>query len=98
MRRVSKKRAEQLQTYRVLREEYLAEHPYCESPLDCGQGATEIQHRRGRRGERLLDVAWWAASCHDCNQAAETDTGWALATGWLVPIEGEPLSQYRRPA
>ena len=89
MRAVSKKRAKQLRVYSVLRREFLAEHPLCESPANCGQPATEIQHRRGRRGVRLLDVAWWAASCHDCNTRAETDTGWALATGWLIRIEGE---------
>lgn len=89
MRAVSKKRAQQLREYSKLRVPFLAAHPSCESPLDCGQPSTEIQHRRGRRGLRLLDVEWWSASCSPCNQLAETDTGWALATGWLVRIEGD---------
>lgn len=86
---VSKKRQRENRTYAELRRDYLEQHPMCESPALCGQPATEIQHRRGRFGARLLDVSWWAASCRSCNERAETDTGWALATGWLVRIEGD---------
>jgi hypothetical protein len=74
----------------TVRSLYLSAHPQCEFPGDggCRQQATEIQHRRGRRGDRLLDVGWWAASCHDHNMWAEEHTGEALACGWLVRIEG----------
>lgn len=87
MRPVSRKRAGQLRAYSKLRAVFLAEHPRCGFPLGCGLPSTEVQHMRGRRGERLNDTAWWAASCHDHNQWAETNTGEALAIGWLVPIE-----------
>lgn len=87
LRRRSPKRARQEREYARLRAAFLAGHPYCESPLDCGQAATEIQHRRGRRGARLIDVDWWAASCRACNEWAETNTGEALASGWLIRIE-----------
>lgn len=89
MRAVSKKRAAQMREYMKLRGPFLAARPWCESPWDCGQPSTEVQHRRGRRGERLLDVEWWAASCRDCNDRAETETGEALRLGWLVRIEGD---------
>lgn len=92
IRRVSPRRARQERAYTPLRAAFLEANPRCQSPLNCGQPATEVQHRRGRQGERLLDVAWWAASCHDCNQAAETNTGWAYATGWLVRIESADVS------
>jgi hypothetical protein len=85
---MSAKRAQQMRVYRGLRAVYLADHPYCEFPLGCGAQATEIQHRRGRSGNRLIDVTWWSASCHVHNQWAEEHTGEALACGWLVPIEG----------
>lgn len=85
---VSGKRQRQNGEYRRLRAAFLAVHPVCEHPDGCPNRATEIQHRRGRRGERLLDVTWWAASCHSCNQDAETATGAALDCGWLVRIEG----------
>jgi len=79
--------------YRHRRVLFLTARPWCESPWPCGQRATEVQHRRGRRGERLLDERWWAASCHDCNQRAEsTETGAARATNWLVDEDfaGDP--------
>lgn len=88
MRPVSKKRAVQMRAYSKLRGPFLEANPWCQSPWNCGQPSTEVQHRRGRRGERLLDVTWWAASCSPCNQRAETDTGEALRLGWLVRIEG----------
>ena len=71
---------------------FLTRHPWCESPWPCGEAATEVQHRHGRHGWRLLDMEWWAPSCHECNMRAETDTGAALDLRWLVPegFEGLP--------
>jgi hypothetical protein len=61
----------------------------------CGQPATELHHRRGRRGARLLDQAWWAASCATHNDFAETHTGESLDIGWLVRIEGDVVTYVR---
>ena len=88
IRAVSAKRRAQMVIYKKLRAEFLEARPWCEYPEGCGQLATEVQHRRGRRGERLNDVDWWAASCRAHNMQAEEDTGRALAIGWLVRIEG----------
>lgn len=88
MRAMSAKRARQNRTYLSLRAKFLEANPLCEFPDGCGREATEIQHRRGRRGLRLIDVEWWASSCHQHNQWAEDHTGEALANGWLVRIEG----------
>lgn len=82
------KRARQEREYSKLRAVFLAANPWCQFPTGCGQPATEVQHRRGRRGLRLLDVDWWAASCHSHNMWAEDHTGEALEIGWLVRIEG----------
>lgn len=89
MRAVSPKRARQLRVYRPARDAYLTEHPWCEFP-DCTAPSEVLHHKRGRRGMRLLDQAWWAASCNFHNDYAETNTGAALAIGWLVRIEGAP--------
>lgn len=88
MRAVSKRRAALLRIYAKRRVEFLTNRPKCEFPRGCEQRATTIQHLRGRRGERLLDETWWAASCLDHNLWAEDHTGEALAMGWLVRIEG----------
>lgn len=77
-----------MRAYRSLIEAFLTAHPTCQFPLGCQQPAVVIHHRRGRFGRRLLDQAWWAASCHEHNQFAEDRTGEALACGWLVRVEG----------
>lgn len=87
MRRVSKKRAALLRIYSKRRAEFLDARPVCEFPQGCNRRATTVQHLRGRRGDRLLDEMWWAASCLDHNLWAEDHTGEALAMGWLVRIE-----------
>lgn len=88
MRPVSKKRAAQMRQYRKLAAAFLEGHPRCEFPAGCEAFATDVHHRRGRSGARLLDTDWWAASCRFHNDYAETRTGEALAIGWLIRIEG----------
>jgi hypothetical protein len=89
MRRVSLKRQAALRIYSKRRREFLENRPACEFPGGCTEPATTIQHLRGRSGARLLDEAWWASSCWHHNSWAEDNTGLALASGWLVRIEGE---------
>lgn len=86
LRPVSDKRRRENATYRTRRDDYLQQHPVCEFPLGCNQRATEVHHKRGRFGGRLLDEAFWAASCREHNTFAEIRTGEALAIGWLIPI------------
>jgi hypothetical protein len=90
MRTRSLKRSRQIREYGPKAEAFLEAHPWCEFPLGCDQPSTSVQHLRGRRGLRLLDERWWAASCHTHQAFAEDRTGEALACGWLVRIEGEP--------
>lgn len=89
LRAVSVKRAGQMNEYRPLSDAFLAEHRFCQYPDGCGQPATDLHHRRGRFGERLLDQRYWAASCRRHNDEAETNTGHCLDIGWLIPIEGD---------
>lgn len=85
---VSDGRAVELRQYRPLRGEFLRAHRWCQFPLGCREQSTEIQHLRGRRGDRLNDVTNWAASCHTHNQWAEEHTGEAYEIGWLIRVEG----------
>lgn len=84
MRYRTPKRAAQERIYRDRAKAFLAEHEWCEFPLGCGRTSTEVHHRNGREGWRLLVEDWWSASCHEHNQFAETHTGEALAIGWLM--------------
>lgn len=88
MRHTSLKRARQLREYRPARDAFLADNPVCQFPAGCDSATTELHHRRGRRGLRLLDQTYWSASCAFHNEFAETHTGEALALGWLIRIEG----------
>lgn len=87
MRARSPKRAAQMRRYIPAMRAYLDSHARCEFP-GCGKPSAVLHHKRGRSGARLLDERWWAASCHEHNQWAETNTAAALAVGWLVRIEG----------
>lgn len=90
MRSRSLKRQRQIREYIPLAEAFLADNPTCQHPTNhpLPVPSTVVHHQRGRRGLRLLDRDWWAASCALCNAEAEDDTGTSLACGWLVPIEG----------
>lgn len=85
LRKRSDKRAQQMSLYRPLARAFLETHPRCQFPLGCTAPSTEVHHRRGREGARLLDERFWAASCRACNEYAEEHTGDALACGWLLP-------------
>lgn len=89
LRQRSSKRAEQMAVYVPQRNAFLAANPQCQYPEGCGQRATQVHHRRGRRGLRLLNKTWWSASCDFHNEYAETNTGHCLTIGWLVRIEGD---------
>lgn len=87
MRSRTPQRSSQERVYLQLNRIYLERHPDCESPWPCGNRATTIQHRAGRRGYRLLDMEWWAASCWACNVDAESDGAIARQArelGWKV--------------
>ena len=62
IRRVSKKRDEQLKLYARLRRSFLKAHPWC-SLHDGGCRATEIHHSRGRSNTLLTDVRHWRGVC-----------------------------------
>lgn len=70
IRRLSKKRAEELKVYAKERRAYLKRHPLC---LSCvlrkmaPQKACDIHHRRGRAGEMLLRQEWWIPVCRQCH-------------------------------
>lgn len=87
LRRASLKRRQQELQYLKLRKKFFDAYPWCQFP-GCDRPTAVVHHRRGRFGARLNDVTWWAASCIEHNDFAETHTGESLRLGWLVRIEG----------
>ena len=78
-----------MSVYRPRARAFLEANPYCQFPKGCKARATEVHHRNGREGDRLLDEDYWAASCRFHNDFAETKTGEALACGWLLPTNSD---------
>lgn len=69
--KVSPKREELNKEYKVLREQFLKEHPNCELKLQpCTKVATEVHHTASgwNKATNLNNVKTWKASCSSCNQ------------------------------
>lgn len=65
LRRVSKRRAERLRQYGVLRAYFLQRSSLCDR---CGKvPPTDVHHARGRFGSRLTNVHDWVALCRKCH-------------------------------
>lgn len=78
----SAKRLKELAKYRILRDEYLKDKPYCEiqSPVCTGR-TTELHHKKTRR-HHLCDVSVFCASCRACNSYVESHHAWAEERGF----------------
>lgn len=78
----SPKRLKELAKYRVLRDEYLKDKPYCEiqSPVCTGR-TTELHHIKTRR-HHLCDTSVFLASCRACNSYVESNHAWAEERGF----------------
>jgi len=78
---VSEKRKIENDEYKILREQFLKEHPYCECGRDgCRKRSVEVHHSAGRVGKNFLDVSTWKAMSRVCHQWAE-----------LNPIEAKEI-------
>lgn len=67
---VSEKQAERLAEYRVVRDEYLRDHPVCEFP-DCKSEDVTLHHSKGRCGNLLTDMKWFKALCDKHHREVE---------------------------
>ncbi len=65
------KSAKQLErdiAYAKAAKEWKKTHRECQAKLPgCTHVATQIHHREGRDGHRLLDKSTWLAVCHNCH-------------------------------
>ena len=85
---ISRKRAREARLYTLLRKEFLAARPLCESPWPCGNRATEVHHAAGRRGERLCQVENFRALCRSCHQRVTEHPAEAIEVGLSLPRIG----------
>jgi hypothetical protein len=78
---VSKKRLEQLSTYRKVRSAYMKRNKKCEI---CKCDATEIHHKNSRENERLYDEAYFMSICRKCHRTIHENPKWAREQGYLI--------------
>ena len=79
---VSEKRSKQMEVYRILRDQFLKDHPKCGASLPgCLSVATEVHHMSGKEGERLNDTTEWLAICRNCHTAITEDSNGAIENG-----------------
>lgn len=78
---VSDKQKKKLAEYRIVRDAYIKDHPFCER---CGTMATDLHHKRGR-GEYLCAVEFFMAVCRSCHSRIETEPHWAKEQGYSLP-------------
>ena len=94
IRRVSVKRKSETALYRLLRIEYLIEHPFCEGL--CGKRSTEIHHRAGREGKLLNDKRHFAAVCRTLHDWIRDHPNQAREAGLLYEIDSRTGRKTRR--
>lgn len=65
----SKKLIDAEKIYGKVRKAYLQSYPYCET--NCGMGASQIHHRKGRIGALLTDSKFFMSVCIECHKWIE---------------------------
>lgn len=77
----SANRARQERDYTVMRQQFLTDHRLC---AICGGEASQVHHRAGRDGWRLLYVLWWLPVCDVCHRRVTEHPRWAVEAGWSL--------------
>lgn len=65
---ISDKQKKRLAEYRVVRDDYMANHKWCEAKLNgCTSIATDLHHKAGKVGALLTDSRYFCALCRSCH-------------------------------
>ena len=80
---VSSKRMILNAEYKVVRDEYMADHPVCEVK-DCMHPSEDLHHKAGRTGSLLTDKRFFLATCRYCHGEIELKPEWAKKMGYSV--------------
>ncbi len=86
LRKVSKKRAQELKVYHALRSKFLERHPVCQigrGLIGCTNLSNDVHHRKGRVGKQLLDRRSWIAVCRPCHARLHDHPKEARKMGWI---------------
>jgi hypothetical protein len=84
----SVRRQTERQEYNRRGKKFLAANPHCgvcvkeRNPLP-PRAATQVHHRRGRKGSNYLNEATWLAICQQCHDRVHREPAWAKENGYL---------------
>ena len=81
MRNNTPKRAAQIRLYNKAREEYMEDNNCCEI---CSGTQIVLHHKKGRRGERLMDKNFFMSVCNFCHNIIHTRPEWSYEKGYLI--------------
>ena len=67
--------------YRELRLQHLTKNPRCKV---CGKPSSQIHHKAGRVGKKLVDTKDFLAVCFECHEKIHHNPAWAYAKDYLI--------------
>ena len=67
--------------YKIIRDEYMADHPVCEVK-GCMHQSEDLHHMAGRTGSLLIDKKYFLAVCRYCHGEIELKPVWAKKMGY----------------
>lgn len=81
----SDQRLEDNKIYLTLRNVFLENHPNCEANLPgCKRVASEVHHKKGRRGMTLNEVEFWLPLCRNCHDWIHLNIDKSLQMGLIM--------------
>lgn len=81
---ISDKQKERLKRYRILRDDYMDKHRFCEANLEgCKVRSSDLHHKKSRVGENLF--SHFMAVCRSCHNLIEEAKGeWVYEQGFKI--------------
>lgn len=76
-------RAEDEKQYKVVRKQFLKDHPICQVK-GCNKPAAEVHHKKGRIGTLLTDVKSFLGTCRSHHKQIEQNPLWAKQEGYSL--------------
>lgn len=87
IKKVSDKQAERNDEYKIVRDEFMLEHPICQANINnsktkCSKNSTDCHHVAGKVGNLYLDKSNFLAVCRPCHNYIEINPKEAKELGF----------------
>lgn len=82
---ISKQQKKRLAEYRIIRDQFMKEHPMCQAFLSgCTGRSGDLHHKAGKIGKLLTDVRYFMAVCRSCHNWIGQNHSEALKYGFVT--------------